>query len=83
MDFDYTAEENAFREEVRNFISENLPPKKERDKNFLNTWLEKVRAKGWVGFRGQRIWRQCWRPYRTNDLARKWRWPKHHHWAPR
>ena len=50
MDFDYTAEENAFREEVRNFISENLPPKKDRDKNFLNTWLEKVRAKGWVGF---------------------------------
>ena len=30
MDFDYTAEENAFREEVRKFISENLPPKKER-----------------------------------------------------
>ena len=50
MDFDYTVEENAFREEVRNFISDNLPPKKERDKNFLNTWLEKVRAKGWVGF---------------------------------
>ncbi|MED6341961.1 MAG: acyl-CoA dehydrogenase family protein [Pseudomonadota bacterium] len=50
MDFDYTAEENAFREEVRSFINENLPPKKQRDKNFLNTWLEKVRAKGWVGF---------------------------------
>ena len=28
MDFDYTAEENAFREEVRNFISENLPRKR-------------------------------------------------------
>ena len=50
MDFDYTAEENAFREEVRRFIDDNLPPKKERDKNFLATWLEKVRAKGWVGF---------------------------------
>ncbi|MGB0997791.1 MAG: acyl-CoA dehydrogenase family protein [Pseudomonadales bacterium] len=50
MDFDYTPEENAFREEVRSFIQENLPPKKQRDKNFLNTWLEKVRAKGWVGF---------------------------------
>ncbi len=50
MDFDYTPEENAFREEVRSFINENLPPKKQRDKNFLNTWLEKVRAKGWVGF---------------------------------
>ena len=54
MDFDYTVEENAFREEVRNFISDNLPPKKERDKNFLNTWLEKVRAKGWVGFSWQK-----------------------------
>ena len=40
MDFDYTPEENAFREEVRSFINENLPPKKQRDKNFLNTWLE-------------------------------------------
>ena len=27
MDFDYTPEENAFREEVRSFIQENLPPK--------------------------------------------------------
>ena len=50
MDFDYTASEQSFREEVRSFISENLPPKKERDKNFLANWLEKVRAKGWVGF---------------------------------
>ena len=49
MDFDYTPEENAFREEVRSFINENLPPKKQRDKNFLNTWLEKVRARvGWA-----------------------------------
>jgi len=50
MDFDYTASEQSFREEVRSFISDNLPPKKERDKNFLANWLEKVRAKGWVGF---------------------------------
>ena len=50
MDFDYTVEENAFRDEVRGFIQENLPPKESRDKNFLSNWLEKVRARGWVGF---------------------------------
>ena len=71
MDFDYTAEENAFREEVRNFISENLPPKKERDKNFLNTWLEKVRAKGWVGFSWPKEFGgSAGGLNRTNDLAR-------------
>jgi alkylation response protein AidB-like acyl-CoA dehydrogenase len=50
MDFDYTATEQSFREEVRGFISENLPPKEQRGKDFLANWLEKVRAKGWVGF---------------------------------
>ena len=50
MDFDYTPDEQSFRQEVRSFIAENLPPKEKRDKNFLGTWLEKVRAKGWVGF---------------------------------
>jgi alkylation response protein AidB-like acyl-CoA dehydrogenase len=50
MDFDYSAEEQAFREEVRSFIQENLPPKEQRGKGFLKTWLEKVRAQGWVGF---------------------------------
>jgi len=50
MDFDYTPQEQSFRQEVRNFLAENLPPKEKRDKNFLGTWLEKVRAKGWVGF---------------------------------
>ncbi len=50
MDFDYTPEEQAFREEVRGFLQENLPPKGERPKDFLQTWLEKVREKGWVGF---------------------------------
>ena len=65
MDFDYTPEENAFREEGRS-INENLPPKKQRDKNFLNTWLEKVRAKGWVGFSGPKSWRQRRRLNRTD-----------------
>ena len=50
MDFEYSAEEQAFREEVRHFLEENLPPRKERGGDFLATWLEKVREKGWVGF---------------------------------
>ncbi len=50
MDFEYTPEEESFRAEVRDFIEENLPAKDQRGPNFLATWLEKVRAKGWVGF---------------------------------
>ncbi len=50
MDFDYTPEEQAFREEVRSFLKDNLPPRGERPKDFLKTWLEQVREKGWVGF---------------------------------
>ena len=50
MDFDYTESEQSFRQEVQDFLRENLPPKKDRDEHFLKTWLEKVREKGWVGF---------------------------------
>ena len=50
MDFEYTAEENSFRNEVRDFLQQNLPPKPERGKGFVAAWLEKVREKGWVGF---------------------------------
>jgi alkylation response protein AidB-like acyl-CoA dehydrogenase len=50
MDFDYSPEEQAFREEVRTFIHSNLPPKEQREKGFLTGWLKKVRANGWVGF---------------------------------
>ncbi|MCB1684774.1 MAG: acyl-CoA dehydrogenase family protein [Pseudomonadales bacterium] len=50
MDFEYSPEEQAFREEVRAFLAENLPPKESRDRNFLATWLKKVRERGWVGF---------------------------------
>ncbi len=50
MDFEYSTEEKAFREEVRAFLRENLPPKEQRGPDFLKTWLDKVRAKGWVGF---------------------------------
>ena len=50
MDFEYSDSEVAFRQEVRDFLRENLPPKTERNRNFLNTWLTEVRARGWVGF---------------------------------
>ena len=50
MDFEYTVTEQNFREEVKSFLAENLPPKEERDRSFLKSWLEKVREKGWVGF---------------------------------
>ena len=47
MDFEYSDSEVAFREEVRNFLRENLPPKAERDRNLLSTCLAEVRARGW------------------------------------
>lgn len=50
MDFEFSPEEQSFREEVRSFLAENLPPKEDRDSSFLKTWLTKVREKGWVGF---------------------------------
>ena len=59
MDFDYTPQEQAFREEVRDFLAANLVPKAEREKGFMKSWLEKVRAKGWVGFSWPKeFWRQ-------------------------
>lgn len=50
MDFDYTPEEEAFRREVREFLDENLLARSERDREFLQSWLKKVREKRWVGF---------------------------------
>lgn len=50
MDFELTETEQAFREEVRNFLEEHLPPKDQRGPEFLGSWLEKVRERGWVGF---------------------------------
>ena len=32
MDFDYTESEQSFRQEVQDFLRENLPPKKDRDR---------------------------------------------------
>src|SRR3990172_4341167 len=50
MDFHLTPEEEAFRDEVRAFLDENLPPEAGRGGKFLLEWNRKVRAKGWVGF---------------------------------
>jgi alkylation response protein AidB-like acyl-CoA dehydrogenase len=51
MDFNLSPEEEAFRQEVREFIGEHLPPRSERSKGFLEKiWLPKVREKRWVGF---------------------------------
>lgn len=50
MDFEYTAEEEAFRQEVRDFLAENLPPRDQRGPDFMDNWLKKVREKRWVGF---------------------------------
>ena len=50
MDFKLSPEEEKFREEVRKFLDENLPPEGKRDPAFLAEWNRKVREKGWVGF---------------------------------
>jgi len=50
MDFELSPEEEAFRDEVRAFLDENLPPEGERAADFPIVWNEKVRAKRWVGF---------------------------------
>ena len=50
MDFDFSPEEEAFRDEVRAFLDENLPPASERSPEFPGQWQKKVREKRWVGF---------------------------------
>jgi alkylation response protein AidB-like acyl-CoA dehydrogenase len=50
MDFELTPEEEAFRQEVRDFLQENLPPESERGPDFPARWSQKVREKRWVGF---------------------------------
>jgi alkylation response protein AidB-like acyl-CoA dehydrogenase len=50
MDFKLSPEEEAFRDEVRAFLDENLSPEaRQRDPMYLE-WSRKVREKGWVGF---------------------------------
>ena len=50
MDFDFGPEEEAFRDEVRAFLTEHLPPPEERGPDFLGKWLRAVREKRYVGF---------------------------------
>lgn len=50
MDFELSPEEQAFRDEVRRFLDENLPPEGERPPGFDGEWQRKVREKRWVGF---------------------------------
>jgi alkylation response protein AidB-like acyl-CoA dehydrogenase len=50
MDFNLTAEEEAFRDEVRAFVKEHLSPDARKDPNFMRNWLKAVREKRWVGF---------------------------------
>jgi alkylation response protein AidB-like acyl-CoA dehydrogenase len=49
MDFDLSPEQEAFRDEVRAFIAENLP-KNPADVGQVQAWQRKVREKRWVGF---------------------------------
>jgi alkylation response protein AidB-like acyl-CoA dehydrogenase len=50
MDFDLSPEEYAFRDEVRRFLDEHLPPADRRGPGFMEAWLRKVRERRWVGF---------------------------------
>jgi alkylation response protein AidB-like acyl-CoA dehydrogenase len=50
MDFEYTPSEENFRQEVRQFLDENLPEAGNRNADFMDNWLNKVRDKRWVGF---------------------------------
>ncbi len=56
MDLNYTAEEQAFREEVRNFLKERLPPEiadkvargKSPSKADFELWHARLNEKGWL-----------------------------------
>ena len=50
MDFNLTPEEEAFRQEVRDFLATELPPPEERGAGFMGEWWKKIRAKRWIGF---------------------------------
>jgi len=46
MDFDFSPDEEAFREEVRAFLAEHLP----NEGGDAGAWHRKIREKRWVGF---------------------------------
>ena len=50
MDFNLTPEEESFRDEVRQFVKDNLPPAEEREPGFMFEWWQKIREKRWIGF---------------------------------
>ncbi len=50
MDFQLTPEEEAFRDDVRAFLDENLPAEEDREPLFMLEWTRKVREQRWVGF---------------------------------
>ena len=50
MDFQLSEKEEAFQNEVRAFLDENLPPEDERTPEFAGEWNEKIRERRWVGF---------------------------------
>ena len=50
MDFNLTAEEEAFRQEVRQFLADKLPPAEERGDGFIWEWWKSIREKRWIGF---------------------------------
>lgn len=50
MDFQLSEEEEAFRDEVRAFLDENLPERQERTPEFMTKWNREIRERRWVGF---------------------------------
>ena len=73
MDFEFTPEEQAFRNEVRDFLAANLPPKQERRKISCRPGSRRCARKAGLGFPGRRSSAAATavslsRPY----CARKW-----------
>ena len=50
MDFDFSAEEETFRSEVRAFLAENLPAPDARGPEDIARWNRKLAEKRWIGF---------------------------------
>ena len=50
MDFNLTPAEEAFRQEVRDFLANEVPPPEEREAGFMPEFWKKIRAKRWIGF---------------------------------